>query len=335
MAENGLFAPNSRALAQPRDLSQFTPVRELNHRLFMADITSVNIDSVLAQVAVQVEPNAKFVSLKVYGDEEMAHALHITSRFGHLTLSGELPFTDKVSDGRRNPLRKLLQSLQQALLSNTSAVVNNGNTDTRVIVDGRRVDLDRKILIVLTIPQRMAIRASDRFYGLLAVGPQRMDDLILDSYGFAKIYVHEADRLEATTYGMGRIEAGTIQNELIASTRGQGSITIGQVHGSSQLKVHDMGRILLARAYGAAVTDVRGMGSVTISGGELQSGAFISRSMGDTTCKAPITGDATATVASSAMGSIALASVHGTFTKNVKGMGTVTANGRTYSRSLW
>ena len=336
MADHGLFAPNSRALAQPRDLSQFAPVRELNNRLFMADITGINIDSMLAQIAIRVEPNVKFVNLKVYGDVEMAEALKVSSRSGRLTLSGELPFTDKASDGRGGFFKKLLRPLWESLLSNTNTVISDGGNDTRVSVDGRRVDLDRKILIVLIIPQRMTIRAGDRFYGLLAIGGHRMDDLVLDSYGFAKTYVNEATHLEVTTHGMGRIEAGTVEGELIASTRGMGRITVDHAVGRSQLNVHDMGHILLARAFGTATAETRGMGAITINDGELTSGSFTTRSMGGITCKAVVRAGSTATVASGAMGSIVLTRVRGELAKSVKGMGTITVNrNQVYTRSFW
>ncbi len=332
MTDNGLFVSNSRQLAEPRDLSQFVPVREVSNRLFTVGTMSIRIDSVLAQVAIQVEPNTNFVNLKVYGDPEMAEALKISSHSGHLTLSGELPFMDKAPDGRRGFFKKLFRPLWDQLFEGTSAVIN----DNRVIVDGRRVDLDRKILIVLTIPPRMAIRAGDRFYGLLAVGGHRMDDLVLDSYGFAKTYVDKATRLELTTHGMGRIEVGSVDSELIASTRAQGSITIAEAAGSLRLNVHDMGRILLAKARGTATVDSRGMGEVTINGGELQSGAFITRSMGGITCKAAIIGNTTATVTSNAMGNIVLTRVRGELRKEVKGMGSVRVNhNQVYNRSLW
>jgi hypothetical protein len=331
MTGNGLFVDNSRQLAQPRDLSQFFPHREEHNWPFMDNVTSIRIDSVLAQVAIQVEPNTKFVNLRVYGDFEMAEALKISCHSGHLTLSGELPFTDKAPDSRRGFFKKAFRPFWDALSSGTNVVIN----DDRVIVDGRRVDLDRKILIVLTIPPHMAVRAGDRFYGLLAVGGHRMDDLVLDSYGFAKCYVDKATRLELTTHGMGRIEAGTVNGELIASTRALGNITVDEAEGSLRLNVHDMGRILVAKARGTATVDSRGMGEAIISGGELQKGSFTTRSMGGITCKATILGDTTASVTSNAMGGIVLTRVRGKLTKSVKGMGTITANGQHYTRSLW
>lgn len=322
MTINGLFVRNSRQLADPRDLSQFTPVREVGNRLFMADITSIRIDSMLAQVVVQADPNAKFVNLKVYGDPEMAEALEISVRSGHLTLSGELPFADSAPDSRRGFLGKLLYPFRELLFSNSSLVVN----DNRVTVDGRRVDMDRKILIVLTIPSRMTIRAADRFYGFLAIGGHCMDDLVLDSYGFAKTYVSSATNLEITTHGMGRIEAGTVSGELVASTRGMGRITVDQIAGKARLNIHDMGSILLVNAYGTVTAETRGMGETTINGGELTTGSFTTRSMGSITCKAVIRDSAKAIVASNAMGNIALTRLRGELHKEVKGMGSVTVN---------
>lgn len=332
MTINGLFVSNSRQLAEPRDLSQFTPLREVGNRLFMANVTSIRIESVLAQVAVHVKPDAQFVNLKVYGDPEMAEALKISCHSGHLTLSGELPFMGGAPDNRRGFFKQLLGAFRERFFEGTTTVIN----DNRVTVDGRRVDLDRKILIVLTIPPRMAIRAGDRFYGLLAVGGHCMDDLVLDAYGFAKTYVDKATRLELTTHGTGRIEAGSVDSELIASTRAQGSITVAEAAGSLRLNVHDMGRILIARARGTATVDSRGTGEITINGGELHNGAFITRSMGGITCKATITGDATATVTSNAVGNIVLTCVRGELHKEVKGMGSVRVNhNQVYTRSLW
>lgn len=327
MAEDGLFVSNSRHLAQPRDLSQFTPVREMRNRLSMVGIKKISVESMLAQVAIMVDQDAKSIDLKVYGDFEMAETLKISSHSDHLTLSGELPFVDKSPDNRRGFFKKLVRPFWELLFEGTSAVMND-----RVIVDGRRVDLDRKILIVLTIPPSMAVRAGDRFHGLLAVGGHRIDDLVLESYGFAKVYVNSAAHLEVTTHGMGRIEAGIVDESLTANTCGQGSITVDAASGSLQLNAHGMGRILLAKAHGTVAVNTRATGGVTISGGQLQGGSFITRGMGGITCKAPITGDAVATVTPSAMGNIVLTRVRGKCAKNIRGMGSVTVNGRTYSR---
>jgi hypothetical protein len=90
MTINGLFVETPQQLALPRQLPFNEAVRHFPYHSALADVTSISLDSMRAQVMVIVDPSRIGVGVTTYGDPRLADTVCIDSRGGHLALSNQI-----------------------------------------------------------------------------------------------------------------------------------------------------------------------------------------------------------------------------------------------------
>ena len=328
MSNDGLFVDSVRELAQPRDLSMFTPHRVEDDHPALRGVSSISFGRMLGQVAVTVDPYAKGVGLRIYGDEEMANALVVDVRDNHLALQGEIPFATSDSPGFSgtipqgesvNVSRGSISFGSNGGISITSGrnitfrkgcVVNGHTISTSIYtVDGRQADMDRRILLALTIPPSMLMWAY-KLYGDVGIGGP-CNWLRLETHNSADFYVDRVEHLIATTRASGDIKAGTVTGYLTATTDSNGKIIVDQ----ADCRVE---------------ATCRRSGNISIKGGTSTGGKFIVTSGATIKHKGTINGNASVTVTGS--GSVKLHAVMGKCSPIVTGSGKAVIQEVTYEK---
>lgn len=329
MSKSSLFVEDARDLAQPRDVSFVKPGFVIDGHPRARGVTSIAFDDVFGQVAMTVDPRAEYVQIKGYGDAEVLDKLTVDPRGGHMAITGWLPFkpgsasSGGSSRGQYNVFRgsvfgSNVVSGDSVIMSGGTIISGSGNVSSggrnMLIINGREVDQERKILLVMTIPPRMTLRLGG-LYGLIGIGGSSDGILTLDMSGSTDAYVKAARAMAATLSGSGDLEAGPIQGGFNINLTGSGDTEVQSVGGEAQ--------VLLT-----------GSGSVTIEEGVSTSGSFNLTGSGDLKHSGTITGDATAMLTGS--GKIKLARVHGHCRPHITGSGSVTVNGQKYkAKSAW
>ncbi len=332
MTRSGLFVQEARDLAEPRDVSFVKPRVVIHDHPRARSITSIAFDNVFGQVAMTVDPLAEYVQIKGFGDAEVLDKLLVDPRGGHMAITGWLPFKPggtsfgsssqyNVFSGSGNVFGSdvvvnegsMIVSGRGGSIVSGSGMISNGGR-SQLIINGREVDQDRKILLVMVIPPRMVLRLGG-LYGLIGTGGSSDGVLTLDMEGSTDVYVKAARAMTVMHTGSGDIETGPIAGDLNLQITGSGDADIDSVGGNAQ--------VLLT-----------GSSDITIDRGVSTSGSFTLTGSGGIKHGGTITGDATAVLTGS--GKIKLNRVTGRCTPHITGSGHITVNDQKYkAKSRW
>lgn len=85
MTINGLLACSAKELALPHVITD-EPVVDLSYHPALADVSSISLNHMRAQVMLIVDPNRVGIGISIYGDKEVADEVKISSRGGHAAL---------------------------------------------------------------------------------------------------------------------------------------------------------------------------------------------------------------------------------------------------------
>lgn len=327
MSNSKLFVEEARDLAEPRDVSMVKPGFVIADHPRATNITSISFEDVFGQVAMTVDPRAQYVQIKGFGDAEVLDKTTVDPRGGHMAITGWLPFkpggsSHGHSSRQRNVFRGnvfgsgMSISGDSVVMSGGSIISGSGsvsiNGRSQLIINGREVDQDRKILLVMTIPPRMALRLGG-LYGLIGIGGSPDGVLTLGMSGSTDAYVKAARAMSVNLTGSGDLEAGPIAGGFSLQLVGSGDVEVDSVGGEAQVVL-------------------TGSGDVDIDGGTSTSGSFTLSGSGEIKHGGTITGDAAATLTGS--GKIKLNRVNGRCSPHVSGSGSVVVNGQKH-KARW
>lgn len=282
-----------------------------------ANIDRVVLGRMLAQVAVVPMPGIDTVTVVAHGgDKAMLAALRGTVEGRTLRLEGTIPFKPGTASsfGSGTFIGGNVTVTGMTVVNGrvvSGSTVTGGSGDT-IILNGREVDLDRSIRLVVVIPTTVDLAVRDL---IGAVGITGDLDGVLD---FAP-----AVRCDLVAAGIAAFEG---------ELRGSGKATIAAVSGDADIQVSGSGTCILGSVAGSVDAKVSGSGDVTIQAGSTRRLRAQVSGSGDIRHGGTVTGSARLRVSGS--GDVRVATVTGEIDQSVAGSGAITANGRTY-RPRW
>ncbi|WP_335991693.1 GIN domain-containing protein [Glycomyces sp. MUSA5-2] len=284
-----------------------------------AEVDKIILGKMLAQVAVVPMPGVDTITVVAHGgDSAMLAALRGTVTGRTLRLEGTLPFkpgTARTSGSVNyiggNVTVTGMTVINGRVVSGTT-VTGSGSLGDTVILDGREVDLDRSIQLVVVIPARLDLAVRD-LIGAVGI----TDDLA----GFLDF---------APSVRCDLVAAGV--NDFEGELRGSGRVTVAAVAFDADVQVTGSGTCVLGSVAGAADLKISGSGDVTVQGGTTTRLRAQVTGSGDIRHGGTVTGKARLRVSGS--GDIRVHTVTGEVDQGVAGSGEITANGQTY-RPRW
>lgn len=275
------------------------------HQSFGCGISKVVLGRMLAQIAIVPMAVTEISLIGHDGDEQMFGALEGRVERGILKLEGEIPF--KPGSARHSFGGGVFMG-GVTISGGAFSSFSSGGSDDAIILNGREVDLDRAIRLVLIIPSTTNIKVT----GLIgAVGVTDYLDAELDFSPFirAELSARDVKSLIGDLSGSGKASIASAMESADLEISGSGSFTIGKVYGSVDAKVSGSGDVTISRGTSRTLR-----GSVSGSGNVSHHGT--------------ITGDAHLQVSGS--GNVVARAVQGKVYRRVTGSGQITVNGETY-----
>ena len=272
----------------------------------------VVIGRMLAQVAVIPMLTDRCTLVGVDGDPEMLDALTARSDGRTLHIEGDLPFKPGGGNGPFSGTFFSGGNVTMTVGGAGGSFYSSGGR-SMFLIDGREVDIDRYIRLVLAVPAAASVQVR----GLIGAAGIAGD---LDGD------VDFSPSCQAELVTAGRV------GSLTGDITGSGSATIGAVDGNAEIEISGSGSILAGSVGGAVDARVSGSGSVAVEGGHsTRLRASVSGS-GSVQHHGTVAGDARLRVSGS--GHIRASVVRGDLDPKVSGSGSITANGQTY-RPRW
>lgn len=177
-------------------------------------LTTLTLGTMLAHVIIMTEERGKKVTLRGYGDEKMLASIGDRVEDGTLILEGEIP----CKEGSGLPMP-----------------------------DGRETDLERAILLVLTVPERMNIAVTG------VIGPVKLD-------GFLDSTLTFSPTIRAELCALASIRA------LNGAIGGHSSIVARVGAGNVDMTVSENASCDLSRASGTVSARISGQGFMAVRG---------------------------------------------------------------------
>jgi hypothetical protein len=325
-----LLNASARELAQPQDVFQKSPYGKT-----FAGAHVLNLGRMLAQVAIHVNPQASAISVKGFGDESTLRNISADVSGGTLSISAPLPFVAEDSVTRSRSHRgshfqgnvfggtvvgkvvrgDMVVSGGNISIGNGSVVMGGGISIINDVVyyDGREVDMNRKIVLVITVPSETSIEMKDNL-GNMGVGGELQGELDLELSAAASVYADSVRSLRSRISGSGSIQLGTVHGRTKVKISGSGSLDAHELKGNINASISGSGRIIVS-----GTQSTSGDVDISISG----SGAFTHNGTVD---------DVDFSI--SGMGTITIPRATGKVKHSISGMGSAQVNGRSY-RPRW
>lgn len=294
------------------------------HQSFGCGISKVVLGRMLAQIAIVPMAVTEISLIGHDGDEQMFGALEGRVERGILKLEGEIPF--KPGSARHSFGGGVFMG-GVTISGGAFSSFSSGGSDDAIILNGREVDLDRAIRLVLIIPNTTNIKVT----GLIgAVGVTDYLDAELDFSPFirAELSARDVKSLIGDLSGSGKASIASAMESADLEISGSGSFTIGKVYGSVDAKVSGSGSFTIGEVCGSVDAEVSGSGDVTISRGTSRTLRGSVSGSGNVSHHGTITGDAHLQVSGS--GNVVARAVQGKVYRRVTGSGQITVNGETY-----
>lgn len=304
------FMSSGQALADVRNLP--TGQGQWQQHYSTGEARTIVLGRMLAQVAIVPMGNRCSV-IGVDGDPEMLAAITTRSDGGTLRIEGGLPFKP---GGGNGPFRGTFFSggnVTMTVGSVGGSFYSSGGGRSTFIIDGREVDLDRYIRLVLAVPPSANVQVRN-LVGVAGITGDLDGDL-----DFSPSYQAEL------------VTAGRV-GSLTGDITGSGSATVAAVDGDADIDISGSGSLRIGAAGGVVDARIAGSGNVSIDGGvSTRLRASVSGS-GHVDHRGEISGDARLRVSGS--GQIYVSTVFGSVDASVSGSGSISANGKTY-RPRW
>lgn len=304
------FMSSGQALADVRNLP--TGQGQWQEHYSAGEARTIVLGRMLAQVAIVPMGNRCSV-IGVDGDPEMLAAITTRSDGRTLRIEGGLPFKP---GGGNGPFRGTFFSggnVTMTVGSVGGSFYSSGGGRSTFIINGREVDLDRYIRLVLAVPAAANVQVRG-LVGAAGIAGDLDGDL-----EFSPSY-----RAELVTAG----RVGSLTGDIT----GSGSATIGAVDGNAEIEVSGSGSVRTGSVGGTVDARISGSGSVGIDGGVSTRLRASVDGSGHVDHRGEISGDARLRVSGS--GQIYVSTVYGDVDPEVSGSGSISANGKTY-RPRW
>ncbi|MDB5185342.1 MAG: hypothetical protein JWN38_1150 [Candidatus Saccharibacteria bacterium] len=306
MSNLELFLGIAPALAEGRGLPTAASDYKYSRQLG-AGVRTIVLDTMLAQVAVLPQQTDQ-VTLVVYGgDDEMIGRLVPVVTNGVLTLKGDLPYKPGSASQNMRGGNVFIGGNVTISGGSFSSVDNNV-----LIINGREVDLERAMQLVLMVPQGINLKVRG-LVGAVGVGPGLGGEIDFSASLNTRLFANDATSLTGDVAGSGSAEVLLVDGDVDVEISGSGRFNIGQATGKIEAKISGSGR-------------------VTIAGGRSRSLRASVSGSGKITHQGSLVGDARLRVSGS--GKIEVGTVGGELDHNISGSGKITANGQTY-KSRW
>lgn len=305
------FLSASTALADPRNLPAVQGDRE--QRYDASPVRTLVLGRMLAQAAIVPSRTGQITVGLAGGDDAMFAALQGRVEAGRLHLDGELPFKPGSGGGGFNSYGGNVFAGGGSFSSMT--IVNgrvSGGGGSTFIINGREVDLERGMQLVIAAPVSVNVVVRD------LVGAVGITDTLDGNVDFSPSF-HAS------------LVAGQV-GHLAGDVTGSGSAEVRHVAGDAELEVSGSGQFYLGGVDGGVQARISGSGSVTIAGGTSRSLRARVSGSGSIRHDGTVMGSADLKVSGS--GSISSRKVEGGFDQKVTGSGTISVNGQTY-RPRW
>lgn len=276
------------------------------HQSFGCGISKVVLGRMLAQIAIVPMAVTEISLIGHDGDEQMFGALEGRVERGILKLEGEIPF--KPGSARHSFGGGVFMGGNVTISGGAFSSFSSGGSDGSIILNGREVDLDRAIRLVLIIPNTTNIEVT----GLIgAVG--------ITDYLDAELDFSPSIRAE--------LVAGDVKS-LIGDLSGSGKASIASVMKSADLEISGSGSFTIGEVYESVDAKVSGSGNVTISRGTSRTLRGSVSGSGNVSHYGTVLGNAHLRVSGS--GNVVARAVQGKVYRRVTGSGQITVNGETY-----
>lgn len=307
------------------------------------EIHTIHLGLMLAKVII-VPENTNHVAMRLHsGSEELFNKLRATVRSGKLSITCDLPYKTGAAGGA---LRGMFSRNHGNIHVSGSGIVVSGSGDIHVsggnihigggrrgssvmIIDGREVDLSKKLEIGLIVPINTNVEV-DELIGDTIISRNLGGRLQLAIKSKSTVNAQAVGVLSGFVSGHGDVAIGAVAGDCDFSLGGQGDCTIGAVAGNATVELSGQGECELSSVAGRFNSRVSGQGSIKVKGGVSTSMEGRVSGQGSISHRGAITGDARLQV--SGMGDIRVARVNGRVEPRVSGLGKIIANGRTYGR---
>ncbi|WP_205327037.1 GIN domain-containing protein [Glycomyces sp. YM15] len=300
----------SAALADPRNLPA-VPGGQREQRYDTSGVRTIVLGRMLAQVALVPSRNGQITVSLADGDTAMFGALRGRVDGGRLLLDGDLPFKPGSGGGGFNSHGGNVfvggGSFSSTTIINGRVVGGGGST---FIIDGREVDLERGMRLVIMVPQDVNLMVRD------LVGAVGITDTLRGAVDFSPTF--QASLVAS--------QIGHLSGEI----NGSATATIAHVNGDADLEINGSGGYVIGSVAGQVRARIAGSGSVDVRGGSSTRLSASVAGSGSVRHGGAIDGDARLSVAGS--GSIAVSTVIGDADKSVSGSGTIVVKGVVYRR---
>lgn len=274
-------------------------------------LTRLKLGQMYAQIAV-VPTDTDSITVAAGGDNKLADALTATVKQSTLHLESDLPFKPEATSNTISMGSNIVRgnisdmTIVNGVVTNMSG--SNGNT---TIVNGRELDTERGIQVVVYLPRHMKIHVKE-VYGDVNIIKPHNNDLIFTPATQCNLQTDDLD---------GDVEIGI---------SGSSQANIGRVAGGVDVGISGSASINFTSVDGAMNAQISGSASVTIAGGTTSRMRAIVSGSGSIQALGTITNDARLRVSGS--GNITARQVDGDLDTTVNGSGMIMANGQSYCR---
>lgn len=275
------------------------------HEQFNAsEFSKIVFGQMLAQVAIVPMPIDSINLISYDGDEEMLRALRSRVEGRTLKLEGQIPFKP---GGSRHSFGSGMVFGDLTISGGSFSSYSSGNGDV-IVINGREVDLDRAIQLVLMVPSTMDLK-------------------FCELIGAVGITDHLDATLDFSQSVRADLKASSVQS-LIGDISGSGKVTLESVVEDAELEISGSGSFNVGSVGGVVQAKITGSGNIVVNGGSSSRLRASVSGSGNVWHNGTVTGDARLRV--SGGGHVTAAHVNGEVDSGVTGTGSVTANGHTY-----
>ena len=211
------------------------------------DINTIALNKMLAQVAV-LPGSSNQIVICGYGDEQMLNTLYATQSGDTLQLAADIPFKPGQSQSRNFSSGNIHISGGGTVFSSFSggsfsmssggATIINGT----MIINGREVDLDRKIMLVIMMPATMNVTVG-KVIGAVGIADILNGELAVNTDGMAKVIAYDVLSFSCDFSGSVTAQLGIVRQNASVEASGSGRIFANSVGGKLDVQISGSARV--------------------------------------------------------------------------------------------
>lgn len=239
-------------------------------------LSEIIISEMLADVTIK-PVNTKTVSVTITGDEETKKLFKAEVRSGVVKIFAPLPFENGASNN------KSFSGFGNIFVNSGSIISGNSFSDSQMMINGRSVDMARKIQVLIEVPYGISIKVgkligtcqigdvngslTTNISGITKINSGQVSNLFVDISGNGSVVVSKVNggKIEADVSGNGKVVINSGKaTSFKVGTSGNGSVKFDGITDSAEMNVSGNGNISLQESKGKVTKRKSGNGSIYV-----------------------------------------------------------------------